>query len=103
MEPDRRFFGKRNLFPVFVRRIPGIMTLLLAVHQSIAETADFVALEKRKDREIIGTFGAGHPFRTQDGAVELLEQRDVPAAVLIIPITMERDDVAVGKDERLDG
>ena len=72
VEPDWRLFGVRNLLSILVSGIPGIMALLLAVHEAVAEAGNLVALEQGQYAEEVRTLCAGHPFRAEDGPIELL-------------------------------
>ena len=80
MEPDRRLFRKRNRL-IINYLVPWILTLLLAVHQTIAEGSDLMFLKQRKYGEVVRSTGPGHPLRAYHRPAVLLavlhEQRAV--------------------------
>lgn len=61
VEPDVRLFRKRNGLAV-LHGVPGILALLLAIHEAVAEASNLILFEVRKDGGVIRSAGAGHPF-----------------------------------------
>ena len=98
VEPEVRLFREGNGLAV-LHCVPGILALLLAVHEAIAKASYLILLEVGEDGGVIRSACAGHPLRTKDRPVVWLAVFVEPDAVAERVVAVERDDVAVLQDK----